>query len=222
MKKLSEQAWNVSKQVIETINAHPFNKELSKGTLAKDKFTYYIEQDVLYLQDFARSHAMIASRVPLEFVRDFLKFADYTFIAEQELVHSFFKKSLSFQETGHITPATLSYTSYLLQTSSTKPIEVAIAAVLPCFWVYREVGLLIAQESSAKNPYARWIETYSGKEFGEGVQNAINIFDKMAAKASEDMTKKMIEAFYNSTVLEWHFWNDSYHKKIFDDVSNES
>ena len=37
----------------------------------------------------------------------------------------------------------------------------AVAALLPCFWIYREVGIEIfsrSQDGLASNPYARWID----------------------------------------------------------------
>lgn len=220
MKKLSEKAWNVSLPVVKAIKQHPFNMELASGTLALDKFACYIEQDTLYLQDFARCHAMIASRIPLEYVRCFLRYADYAFITEQEIVHHFFRENFKLKETGIITPATLCYTSYLLKTCASEPIEIAIAAVLPCFWVYREVGLSIAQHADQKNPFSRWIETYSSEDFASTVNEAIGILDVVAKNATEEIHDRMIDAFYKSTVLEWHFWNDAYNKTVLDGFLN--
>lgn len=223
MKKLSELAWHKSQDVVRAIKNHPFNIEMATGDLAIDKFAYYIEQDTLYLRDFARSLAMIASRAPLEYMRECLSFADNALIAEQEVVHSFFRKTFNseiLQIMKGLTPATLSYTSYLLQVCSREPLEIAIAAVLPCFWVYREIGLLIASKTKAQNPYSRWIDTYSGEEFAQGTKKAIDIFDQVALKASAEIQDQMIDAFYKSTVLEWHFWNDAYNKTTFDDFLN--
>lgn len=216
MTKLSNRAWKFTEHVIEKIKQHPFNLELAKGTLDLDKFAYYIEQDTLYLQDFARCHAIIASRAPLEHVRCFLRYADYTFITEQEIVHNFFREAFQFQETGLVTPATFSYTNYLLKTCACEPIEVAVAAVLPCFWVYYEVGRSIIDHATQENRFSRWIETYSGEAFASSVNEAICIFDALAQNASEATQNKMIHAFYKSTVLEWHFWNDSYNRVSFD------
>ena len=59
--KLSTRAWTSSEDVYNAIIQHPFNQELMKGKLSQDNFAYYIEQDSLYLQDFARCHGIIAS-----------------------------------------------------------------------------------------------------------------------------------------------------------------
>ncbi len=215
-KRLSDLAWHQSKEIVNAIKKHPFNTELASGVLSRDKFTYYIEQDALYLRDFSRSLAMISSRVPLEFVKDFLAFAEGALLAEQEVVHSVFKKAFNLQETGKLTPTTLAYTSFLLHVCSNKSVEVAVAAILPCFWVYREVGLAIVSGAKSENPYALWIETYSGEDFGQSVLKAIRIFDRLADQASEEIKIQMLDAFYKSTVFEWHFWNDSYNQTVFD------
>ena len=216
--KLSTKAWQLSSDVFEAIIRHPFNQELMNGSLKQDKFAYYIEQDSRYLQDFARSLAIIASKAPLQYVRSFLRFADCAFTAEQEVVHQFFKRTFGFKETGLLTSATLSYTSYLLNICANEPVEIAVAAVLPCFWVYREVGLFIAQNSDPKNQYARWIETYASDEFGTAVEEAISIFDALGANATDATKQKMLDAFYKSTCLEWHFWNDAYYDGVFDRI----
>lgn len=204
MKKLSEAALEKCDLIIQAIKEHPFNQELANGSLNIEKFAYYIEQDTIYLRDFARSLAIIASTVPLKYIKDFLLFSDGALIAEQEVVHSFFRHMFNLQETGKLTPATLSYTSYLLQTSSMAQVEVAIASVLPCFWVYKIVGESIAQNADMKsnNPYKKWIETYSSKEFSDSVERAISIFDEVALSASDEVRALMLDAFYKSTVLE--------------------
>ena len=97
--KLSEEAWKFSSKIIEAIKAHPFNQELMDGTLSLDKFAYYVEQDTLYLQEFARCLAVLASKVPIEYTRCFLRYSESTFIAEQEVVHQFFRKTFNLQET---------------------------------------------------------------------------------------------------------------------------
>lgn len=217
--KYSKHVWENVSPIIDAIIEHPFNQELSSGTLSEDVFAYYIEQDARFLRDFALSHAIIATKVPPEFILSFLQLAVGSFVEEQEIVHEYFKKIYNFSSTGKITPATLSYTSYLLRTCSLEPVEVGVAAILPCFWVYREVGLTIAKNSTSDNRFARWIETYASTDFSNTVDEVIHIFDLLAAKTTPEIRERMNEAFYNTTVLEWHFWNDAYHQTVFDELA---
>ena len=223
MKKLSKLALDGSIDIVEAIKNHPFNVELSDGSLEKPKFKYYIEQDSLYLKDFARSLAMIAARAPEKFMEQFLSFSGDALVAEQEVVHDFFRKKLDIQESGLLSPATIAYTSFLLQACAIAPVEVAIASVLPCFWVYRIVGQSILEKNKAnkQNPYWSWIETYASEEFSEGVDNAIKIFDEVAASTSDTVRSSMLDAFYKSTVFEWHFWNDAYKMSVFNAINNK-
>lgn len=218
MKTLSVQAWELSASIINAIKNHPFNQELMSGKLSRDKFTYYIEQDSLYLNDFSRCHAILATKAPPSYTQIFLKFSEYTLLAEQDAVHHFFKELFDFKSTHQTTPATLCYTNYLLRTCLMEPVEVGIAAVLPCFWVYRDIGLYIAQSSANNNPYARWIETYSSDDFGQAVNQAIVIFDELGLQTTEAIRQKMLDAFYKSTCFEWHFWNDAYNQVVFDRI----
>lgn len=209
---LSKTAHELNSKTLKNILKHPFNQELKKGTLSKDKFSYYIEQDGVYLQGAARCLALIAAKVPVECVSQFLCYSNDMFVAEQEVVHHFFKKLFQFKETGLIAPATLAYTSYQLSCCALDPVEVAIASVLPGFWVYSEVGLSLSKSSVKNNPYQRWIDTYAGDDFKSVVQEVTRIFDLMAEKTTHEIRQKMIEVFSRATSLEWYFCDDSYKK----------
>ncbi len=217
--KLSQEVWQRAEGVVQAIKEHPFNRQLCSGELSRERFAYYIEQDSLYLQDFARAHALLAARLPLEHVRMFLQFAEHTFIAEQEVVHQYFRNVFEFSPGGGLSPATLCYTSYLLRCCALEEVAVGLAAMLPCFWVYREVGDFIAAHSSEANPYERWIATYSSPEYSQAVEQAIGVFDHLAAAASSAAQQAMREAFQRSCLLEWHFWNDAYRGAALDKLS---
>lgn len=220
--KLSTIAWEKTSHIYNAIINHPFNVELMQGTLDKKKFAYYVEQDVLYLQDFSKCHAILSAKVPQEYANIFLKYAEYTLIAEQELVHKYFKEIFQLKETRLITPATISYTSYMLKTCLNESLEVGLASLLPCFWIYREVGLHIKKFSNKNNPYYRWIKTYASKDFYQAAEKAIEIFDILANQASEKIRKKMLDVFYKTSCLEWHFWNDCYNLVIFDGFAEQA
>ena len=78
--------------------------------------------------------------------------------------------------------------------------------------------MFIAKGSKENNPYARWIETYISDDFSLVVNEMIGIFDAFADKTSEETRMKMLDGFYKSACLEWHFWNDSYNKTVFDNL----
>ena len=54
---------SATNSIMDKIHNHPFNKELSAGSLPKEKFIYYLAQDALYLLDFSKALALTAARL---------------------------------------------------------------------------------------------------------------------------------------------------------------
>ena len=206
----SKTAWTAITPIYKSIIEHPFNQELAQGTLAKEKFQFYMKQDSLYLVDFARALALAASRAqnPDDLVL-LLDFSKGAIIAERSL-HEFYFDLYGIQLDISQVPGCFSYTRFLISTATHANYEEALGALLPCFWIYREVGMYIHKNAAKDNPYQKWIDTYSGEEFQEIVQNAIDLTDRVAAQADAKLTERMLEAFVVSTRLEWMFWDSAY------------
>ncbi len=209
--KWSEKTWQVSKPIYDKILELPFIKELMNGTLSKDKFLFYIQQDALYLADYGRILAAIGARLRKpEHVEAFLHFAGDSVAVEKALHESFLTgdNKLSKQEAS---PSCLIYTSYLFKQLADKPIEVALAAVLPCFWIYKEVGdYILENQSKEDNPYQEWINTYGGEAFEKSVKDAIAICDELADQCTGEQQQAMTEAYKMCSKFEWMFWESAY------------
>jgi thiaminase/transcriptional activator TenA len=203
--------WDSIEHIYEAIIHHPFNEELAQGTLARERFLHYIQQDALYLLDYGKALSLLAARSETPHrMRDFIQFASGIFTVEKAMHQIYFTEYGVEDPVQSKSPACFAYTNFLLATASLRSYEEGVAAVLPCFWVYREVGLWIHRSASESNPYKRWIETYAGKEFGEATERAIEALEEAAASASEATRRRMGEAFVTSTRLEWLFWDSAY------------
>lgn len=214
---LSEKAWNKTANVYQAIVNHPFNQELMHGTLDYKIFSFYIEQDYWFLKNFAKSLAYIAARLDKPaHIGIFLQFAQNTIAAEQTIIAKYLGDDV--QPSRALSPACLSYSNFLLQTCALEPIEVAIAAILPCFWIYQKVGQQVGQPSQPDNPFSEWIKAYASTQFAADTATAVRIFDELAEDASPHIRENMCAAFYQSSVLEYHFWNDAYELKVYDDI----
>lgn len=209
--KFSENAWNKNKYIYDKIINHPFIKELTDGSLDKKIFTYYIEQDSRYLKYFSKALSIIAVKLEDSTeIKTFLDFANEAIVVERDVVHGHFKSIFNFEDTNNITTSSLGYTSELLATAYTKPVEVAMSSVLPCFWVYYEVGKYIYSISKKYNQYKQWIDTYAGDDYKKSVDKMINITDTFANNTTEKIREEMLLSFSHSFVWEYRFWDDSY------------
>jgi thiaminase/transcriptional activator TenA len=213
--KWSEKTWAATASIYRSITEMPFIKELADGSLPSEKFLFYIAQDDIYLQSYARSLALIAARAttPTD-VAAFTKYAQIALVSEQMMHEEFFKDAPATGAAAEIQPACHHYASYLLSVAATAPVEVAMAAVLPCFWIYREVGVHIHKSAAASgakdNPYQAWIDTYVGEEFEALVDEAIALCDAAAERSTPELRERMTEAYTFAARLEYDFWNAGY------------
>ena len=207
----SKETWQTIRPIYNRIIEMPFITELMDGRLPLEKFQFYMSQDSAYLENFGRALALIAARAhDTENTLAFLQFAENAIIVENALHESYFKE-FGISEKAIIQPACHHYIHFLKSTAALENLEIAMAAVLPCFWIYKEVGDYIYEnQKSGSNPYQAWIDTYAGEEFGEAVQKAISICDDHAAKTTPQIRAKMTEAFVSASHLEYQFWDAGY------------
>lgn len=212
----SEQTWKAIEKHYESILNMPFIKELTEGTLPQDKFRFYMAQDSLYLEHFGRTLSLIASKIQdLTDVLAFMRFAENAIVVENALHESYFV-DFGVTDKGVLEPACHHYIHFLRSTAAFESVEIAVAAVLPCFWIYREVGdYIYKHQNSVNNPYQKWIETYGGDEFSVAVDQAIAICDRLAENSTKENRKKMTEAFIMSSRMEFHFWEAAYELKTW-------
>ena len=99
----------------------------------------------------------------------------------------------------------------MLATAYQHSFAVTVAAVLPCFWIYLEVGKHIYQQANTQaNPYQKWIDTYVDADFEASVNNVIQVADREAEKASIKELELMNRVFYRASQFEWMFWDSAY------------
>lgn len=224
---LSAKAWHESTNIIEAIFNHPFNRALKRGTLDKRIFAYYMEQDKNYLQDFARCYQYLWPKSPPAYAKRIKKYADPAYIIKQEADFDYFKEKFNYGESGCITPARYHYTQRLKKICRHSPFELGIAATLPCFWIYLELGIHMKRHGLENNPYSDWILTYSSANFNQSVNNVLETFNGVGHQTDINTQRRMIETFRISAAMEWHFWNDAYFERKLDgrdinsDVTNE-
>jgi thiaminase/transcriptional activator TenA len=209
----TEQLWREIEPVYAAILDHAFIRELAGGSLSRERFLFYMQQDALYLQDFSRALGLAAARSPDTPGRNaFLGFASGVAVVEQALHEGYFRE-FGVSPDVDKAPGCFAYTHFLLSTAALGSYAEAIAALLPCFWIYREVGNEIVRRSRAgiqENPYRRWIETYAGEHFSQSVDRAIALAEDAAAAAGDAEREAMRRAFVRSARLEWLFWDSAY------------
>ena len=217
MVSFTDLAWQRTAPLRASIDALPFNTELAAGTLSRERFQTYVIQDALYLDQYARTLALAGARGPDS--ATLRSFADSAVgaIAVEQALHGDYLKGFGIDpgalREAQASPDCLGYTSFLLATAYHEPWEVLVSALLPCFWIYWDVGNTVSRKTVAGNPYQAWIDTYSDPAFGEAVKGVIAATDRAAAGTTEAVRERMMLAFIRSTQFEWLFWDSAYQQR---------
>ncbi|CAA6819307.1 MAG: Thiaminase II (EC involved in salvage of thiamin pyrimidine moiety [uncultured Sulfurovum sp.] len=196
--------------VFQEIINHGFIKDLMAGTLSKDAFGFYVNQDTLYLAEYTKVLSQVGIKCyEAEETQFYLESATGIIEVEKALHQVFLDKKYVDKE---VSPTCELYVSYMARIVNNYSVEVGLAAVLPCFSIYKEVGdyMIAHQSNKDSNPYQTWIDTYAGEEFAASVAEAIKITNKYAATASPENLKLMEEVFLKTSKMEWMFWDSAY------------
>lgn len=209
----TRRVWTATQGVRKAIDDLPFVRGLADGTVPDEIFREYLRQDGLYLQQYARALATLS--VLADRVDDQLLWADS---AQQALVveRSLHEAWVGPADTGPradgapaASAACTAYTSYLLGVAHRGDYPELVAAVLPCFWVYADVGqrLLVATDGRSDHPYRGWIDQYADEAFAARTKQVCALADRVAAQGGADVNARMEAAFATATRYEWMFWD---------------
>ena len=208
-----EQVRAKTEPIFQEIVKHDFVKDLMAGTLSKDVFGFYVNQDTLYLSEYTKVLSQVGVKCyEADETQFYLESATGIIEVEKALHQLFLKEEYLNPESS---PTCELYNSYMARVVNNYSVEVGLAAVLPCFSIYKEVGdyVLANQTNKDKNEYQAWIDTYAGEEFATSVAKAIEITNKYAATASKENLKLMEEVFLKTSRLEWMFWDSAYRQE---------
>jgi thiaminase/transcriptional activator TenA len=95
------------------------------------------------------------------------------------------------------------------------PFHETVAAVLPCYWIYWEVGKALERKGSPEPLYARWIGTYASEEFGSVVRAVIDVLDGVAGALPAATRETMQRHFVTTSRYEWMFWDMGWRREAW-------
>jgi thiaminase/transcriptional activator TenA len=193
---------------------HPFVTGIADGTLPLQCFKYYVLNDSYYLSVFAKVQALGAAKAPdLHTTSRLAAHAQGTYEAELELHRNFIQRlGITEEEIAAFEPAptAYAYTTHLQTVGYTGTLGEIIAAILPCYWLYLEIGRRLQGATPSEPIYQDWIRAYGGDWFATLVQEQIDRLDALAENASPEERKRMERHFLISSQYELSFWEMAY------------
>ena len=149
------------------------------------RFQFYIGQDALYLDQYARVLAMAGARGPGWGNSAAVRRSALEAIAVEQALHAEYLTQFgSDGSKAEPSPDCLSYTSFLLATAYHDPWESSDGSASALLLDLLGCGQSHCPRGGPDNPYHAWINTYSDEAFGNAVQAVIAATDQAAEGAS--------------------------------------
>ena len=207
----SREAWTAAHE-------HPFVKELAAGTLSAQRFRFYQMQDARYLEAFADGCAVVSSRV----VRPddkiwWLDAAKMALVVEKGL-HEGYGRTLGYTAADiaalELTPNNRAYGDHMVINAHRGSLVEAIAALVPCPWLYVDLGVHLLEGFGgaipAGHPYKAWLAMYSDPGFDEYMTRLLGFLQQAADAGGPAERRRAKDAFLVSVRYEWMFWEQAW------------
>ncbi|UUX59127.1 MULTISPECIES: bifunctional hydroxymethylpyrimidine kinase/phosphomethylpyrimidine kinase [Glutamicibacter] len=203
-----DQWWQQIHELRGSIDNLEFIAQLADGTLDPADFEYYLAQDALYLQRYAQVLAEASALAPdLDAQRFWAGSAREILEGELQLHRSYLAEG-----TANPSAITLNYVNHLA--ASKRSYAELIAAILPCYWLYQDIGKRLASANHPEHPYKQWLVTYASEEFDLATERAINMVRVAWKQADVDLRERMRLAFVRSSEHEVAFFDQARRNRV--------
>ena len=179
-------------------------------------FRGYFEQNILYLQDYARSIALIVTKGPdRDAITTLSRFQNQ--IVDNEIPANlpvprnvWAATSRPLGDEGSMRPAAYAYTRHLLATCAQGDCAAGLTAVLPCQWSYGELARPLMAHPPEDPIYADWISMFGNDEYDGLVEETTALLDRVADVDDAAQMAALTTIFERSTRYEVAFWDMAY------------
>lgn len=186
----------------------PFVRALGDGTLDEDLFAFYLDQDALYLRDYSRALATLSARADTAEAQVHWAAGAHEAIAAESQLHEGWLANRA--RLGGPSPITMGYTNFLRASAAGEDYVVGAAAILPCYWLYEEVGAVLSSQNHADHPYAEWLSMYGGEEFAAEVARSLAEVERAFETASPAQRVRAAQAYLSACVYEREFFDQAH------------
>ena len=209
----TERLWELTGQVWDDIMNLPFIRGLRAGTLPEEDFDFYLSQDAMYLNRYSRALATLSTLAPdADGQIGWAQSAAGCIAVEAELHRDWLAKKGEGDATrspAAPSPVTMAYTNFLVASTAVETYACGVAAVLPCFWLYAEIGQDLIADNHPEHLFKPWLDTYGDQDFLKEAEAAIQRVEQALEAAGEQERDRATEAYLNACIYEREFFDQA-------------
>lgn len=192
---------------------HPFVQGIADGSLPLEKFKFYMLQDAFYLKHYTKVLALAAAKATHDDdIQYFLNTSRFIHEAELELHRTTFQDlGVTSEEIDafEVAPAAYNYVSHMYNAVHNGDVSEAFAAMLPCPWLYQEIGQRLKYAQPNVMLYKQWIDLYASDDMKQSIEKQKLMLNRYA-KEQPSKQKTLKSHFERSCYYEWMFWDMSW------------
>ena len=194
--------------------AHPFVTEMADGSLNRDTFNIYFDQDYLFLRDWAILLSLATAKAPdFDAARELVGFLHLGLGGEEGLFQEAFReRGLSPHDVKELQylPTTQNYSGYLRTLAYEGTFTEVIATLLAVEWPYLDWAQ--NAELEGKKPgnhyYQTWIDIHTSPGMSGFVSWMRSVVD--ASAPTPEQRKKLQTIFLDVLRYEYQFFDMAY------------
>jgi len=179
--------WTAIEPIYAKTLQHPFLTGLTDGTLPKERFTFYLQQDAAYLDAFSQALLDLSQKAPdKQWAQTLRRHAKEAIAAEKKL------------PPAPMAPTNYAYVNHFRHAVATGTFAEGLASLLPCYWIYQEVGRELVRKGS-KN--------------AKSVAEVLAMYNTAAPKLTPAQRANAKDLFIKSARYEYQFWDMAFRQE---------
>ena len=217
----TERLLAASRTIWEGYLTHPFVQGIADGSLAAEKFRFYLLQDYLYLFDYAKVFAqgVVKSREP-EVMRTFASYVSSILNGEMAIHRGYMKRlGITEEQAEHVKPSlsNQSYTAYMRAVAAEEGPAEIMAAVLSCAISYEYIAKWIVQHypNAAQHEfYGEWVQSYASEEYAAENVRLTGLLEHLTVGYTEPQLAHLTDIFVDCSRFEAMFWDMAWNEAM--------
>ena len=218
---MTERLLAASRMIWEGYLTHPFVQGIADGSLAVQKFRFYLLQDYLYLFDYARVFAqgVVKSRTP-DAMQVFAFYVASILNGEMEIHRAYMKRlGITKAQVEAVKPSLVnqSYTAYMRAISAEQGPAEIMAAVLSCALSYEYIAKWIVTHHPGAEQhdfYGEWVKSYASDAYAVENTRLVDLMERLVDDYTEPQLARLIDIFVDCSRFEALFWDMAWNEAM--------
>jgi thiaminase len=206
MSAFHEEVLHQAEPIWRAMRAHPFLAETAAGTISRDVFARWMQQDYLFVREAVPFLAILLARAPATLRRP-LGEALAALHRELEVFERLAREHHVALEGIRMLPTCHAYVHFLLATAYGRSFPEAFTVLYAAEKAYLDAWSWVKQQQRATSPWQAFIENWTSSTFCEYVEWLGHTLDGLAYGVPDSLRAAMRELFLTTAQYELRFWD---------------